>query len=1013
VSETKCLLLVGKVRPERKRSLTGMAVAAELPLVPIEESSEAIAWLDANDPGCVLVDAGASRLDRLIAKVRSKPQLSHVPVLSLVSAPDDLWIEQYFGWGGDDVVHVDAGSTLLERLRAVPREAPTLNAARRVLIGDPDRPRADVFARVFGLAGFVVDSVADRESLENHVTRQMPPLVLANSNLGELPEVIARTRQNGSSAAWIVMAGRRELDAQQAALSAVDRCIVTGIQANPWQLLYRSNELTSRIDDRRGELRRPFGSFVLFRAAGSDDDDVGVAYNLSSGGMFVRTFAPVLSDDVWLEWRVPQDKTRVRLEGRVAWRQASLCDTERPASPLGFGVEFRDYLGGARKLLERALEVLDGYSKRSLSSRPCTRPDDSVEPQAADQNEVSQRTAPSSPSPTPQGSSATTGNPVPPTQPAAKAGLFSQPPSPAWSATSKGPLGIKPLSSMVPGTKAAGGNSFSQPPIAKDVSSDPERTPAKTETVAPGDVSERTASPAQSRLVSGPSQPSTRASSRPSPTKSILPPRPTGASFGTVPPRPVRSAVPNAPAGTSATNLSAVPSGNGGEPLAASPEELSIRRVSESDEVASVPCHDTPREHAAFHELCEKTDPNAENTGAALSDAAPTSSEPTEVSTNPPETIEGAEEGGHPSTDVASEDAPTVVTNVLDPTAGEPQPTNANPFVDAAPVLMRPDEPNPLADERGTHQWSPIAVEAPCSLGDDVTASSEHRRRNRSVLAVSVVFAIAGLSTAGLVIYRSGVVVQPHRLLPVLAGNKIPVEEAPSPVVSEPSVVSPPPAASTGPEAAASTAPEAAASVQSPAANASAESRDAVPWAKLDEGSPLDGYPPVEDLQRGKGKLLADRYGYLVVRFPEAAFIFANNVPMGATNWKLPTTCGEKVLRIGVGEKPVTWLSDEARVNVACRDTTQVVFRRLDGVVAPSGAARPIAPGTIAAHKSSVNGSDVDSGGSTSGVLGAARPMEPESGLRARDGKPKELTTGSPGETVPGQKLRGLVDTRE
>ena len=66
------LLVFGKLRPERKRSLSGMAAAAKMSLIAVEEPGEALAWLETNDPHCVIVDASAPRLDKIIAKLRSK-----------------------------------------------------------------------------------------------------------------------------------------------------------------------------------------------------------------------------------------------------------------------------------------------------------------------------------------------------------------------------------------------------------------------------------------------------------------------------------------------------------------------------------------------------------------------------------------------------------------------------------------------------------------------------------------------------------------------------------------------------------------------------------------------------------------------------------------------------------------------------------------------------------------------------------------------------------------------------
>ncbi|MGC4068313.1 MAG: hypothetical protein QM784_27420 [Polyangiaceae bacterium] len=134
----RSLLVVGKLRPERKRSLTGMAAAAHFSLVHLEEPAAALEWLDTGDPGCLLLDGQLTRLDKIIAKVRSKSQLCTVPILALVSAPDELWIEQYFGWGGDDIVDQDAGASLLERLKAASREQPKSVLGRRAILADSD-----------------------------------------------------------------------------------------------------------------------------------------------------------------------------------------------------------------------------------------------------------------------------------------------------------------------------------------------------------------------------------------------------------------------------------------------------------------------------------------------------------------------------------------------------------------------------------------------------------------------------------------------------------------------------------------------------------------------------------------------------------------------------------------------------------------------------------------------------------------------------------------------------------
>jgi DNA-binding response OmpR family regulator len=933
----KSLLLVGKVRPERKRSLTGMAVAAELPLVAIEDSAEALAWLDTNDPGCVIVDAAASRVDKLIAKVRTKRQLAHVPVLSLVSTPDDLWIEQYFGWGGDDVVHVDAGATLLDRLRAVPREPPRTSPGRRVLIGDPDKTRTDVLGRVFGLAGFDVKSALDRKSLEFYVKQYDPPVIVVNSTLGDLPELVARMRQSGSNAAFIITAARREFEAQQTALGPVERCAVVGVQVNPWQILYRANELAkSNQVERRNESRRPFGSFVLFRAAGTDDDDVGVAYNLSSRGMFVRTFAPVLSEDVWLEWRVPQDKTRVRLEGRVVWRQVSLSDTERASSPLGFGVEFRDYLGGARKHLERALELLDGGIKRFSSSAPSAMLAASTAPPAGSSNALAAKARPLS-----------------------RASL-SKPPAVASTVVPRSPAGSpKPPATVATKPKPSAGidldsraDSDEATRVPSEGSSDEievkleQATPPPPKRVQAQAVAGKPAFLSRVPTVAGPP--------RPAGTPSVV----------AAPPRPNRGVSPTAAADAPVGDK------NSGEASTLPEKEPHVRRT------------DTLRDPIGFDDMIEIADPDTDVHRTPFEEVV-VSTSPTAVVPTPTAQYANVEEQKRPAFLLASDDAPTVVTNmmgVMDVNAESPK--NAGDASDGSvPPSARVAETFFGAEEQVTKRWHAEAEEDELQPDGGLDAVRPRRRRRGAAVVIGCVVMAAGVAGVGLWLRASGVAA-PKRVTRDTAVTPTTVPETSSTVV-----VTPVPAASgLEPASAGSSVPDPSASAALPA----------IGWAKIDDGTGLEGYPPVEDPQGGKGRLLADRYGYLVVRFPEAAFIYSDNIAVGATNWKIATTCGEKTLRIGVGEKPTVWLSDETKVNVACRETTRVVFQRLEGVIAPPGAMRPIAPGSMPARKPTPKQSEENAAPAVESV--------------------EESAKNKPASAEPGAKsdgARGLVDTRE
>ena len=72
----------------------------------------------------------------------------------------------------------------------------------------------------------------------------------------------------------------------------------------------------------RGTARVLYGTAVAFRPMGRDTDDFGFTYNVSAGGLYVRTLAPPDEQLVWLELCPPRGERRVapRRPRRVATR---------------------------------------------------------------------------------------------------------------------------------------------------------------------------------------------------------------------------------------------------------------------------------------------------------------------------------------------------------------------------------------------------------------------------------------------------------------------------------------------------------------------------------------------------------------------------------------------------------------------------------------------------------------------------------------------------------------------
>ena len=111
-----------------------------------------------------------------------------------------------------------------------------------------------------------------------------------------------------------------------------------------------ANELSAKpTENKRLSPRILFGTTIRYRPEGMEEDELGFSYNVSQGGLFVRTLAPPQEDLIWLEVKPPTSPSRVRLLGEVVWRRAYGPNGHATVPP-GFAIKIID---GARRDLER------------------------------------------------------------------------------------------------------------------------------------------------------------------------------------------------------------------------------------------------------------------------------------------------------------------------------------------------------------------------------------------------------------------------------------------------------------------------------------------------------------------------------------------------------------------------------------------------------------------------------------------------------------------------------------
>ncbi len=340
---SRSLAALGSFRREHRYAMAAAAEQAGYDLEIFGAPGEATKWLAENVAHAILVDASVQGADQVCVEARAQSRLAQVPILAVAREVSDLAFAEVFGWGGDDVVELGAVRSLMTRLRALPSELPkpAAQSRGRAVVADGDRQSRVVLGRVLRNAGYDVTFAANERDVVSYSTKDVS-LVVANADVGDAGAYVRRAIAEGATATWIVRARPRDLKARRAELEGLDDAAVTDGYAPPENVLFLANELANRRGkDHRASARLLYGATVAFRGAGRERDESGFTYNVSAGGIYVRTLAPPDDDVVWLELVPPRSDRRVRIEGKVAWRRR-FGPTGHATVPPGFGVQITD-----------------------------------------------------------------------------------------------------------------------------------------------------------------------------------------------------------------------------------------------------------------------------------------------------------------------------------------------------------------------------------------------------------------------------------------------------------------------------------------------------------------------------------------------------------------------------------------------------------------------------------------------------------------------------------------------
>ena len=348
-------LVAAGLREAAARSVQEAAAAIGAPFAHSPRCDEVGAVLDDVTPLAIVLPLGADGAAKAFEQIRRQARFAPVPIFGVVDAINDLTFTELFVWGGDDLVQLSTEQSLLRRLRAlrapVGRPAAAAEATSRpcAVVAGADSAWRTILGRSLSNGGFSIRFAMTAEGLVNECVAEGVRVAVVADDLGPSGPLAAlvEARARGSNAGYVLVAPPKRIAHATRAMKEMGRASVADGFAPPENVLFLVNELLApRGVDKRASPRLLYGTSIEFRAAGRDEGEIGFSYNVSAGGLFVRTLAPLdPGQEVWLEMWAPRSERRVRLAGVVAWRRP-FGPNGGATVPAGFGVRIDHGLGG-------------------------------------------------------------------------------------------------------------------------------------------------------------------------------------------------------------------------------------------------------------------------------------------------------------------------------------------------------------------------------------------------------------------------------------------------------------------------------------------------------------------------------------------------------------------------------------------------------------------------------------------------------------------------------------------
>jgi DNA-binding response OmpR family regulator len=295
-------------------------------------------------PRCVLVDENVANLAGLVEWLRNDASLFDIPVIALVAAPTEHAFVEAKRCGADDAVVRSDWAAITRRVAAldcyVPGEQPIPVRGVALLAHHSPRRRRRA-GWILRRAGYELAFAASRQEIASQSRSRSLRLVVVSADLLHAPDAQSaasamRAESNSPKLPIIVLASSERQTRAYLNLEHTAACVDDG----SWErLLFQVGELTRPdVTDLRSSPRTYLSAFCAFRQQSEFEPVYALTYNVSEGGMFIRTMDPPRPEStISVELR-PPDETRdvLHVRGQVVWVQRPLHGSSG-ATPAGFG----------------------------------------------------------------------------------------------------------------------------------------------------------------------------------------------------------------------------------------------------------------------------------------------------------------------------------------------------------------------------------------------------------------------------------------------------------------------------------------------------------------------------------------------------------------------------------------------------------------------------------------------------------------------------------------------------